>query len=113
MLKRMTQPTQQEIFLALGSVVDPELGYSITALGLVYDIAHAADDALVITMTLTSPACPRPDFFREGVIAAIHKVAPNTAVEVRFTFTPPWTLQQATEETRAELAAKGIPLTRW
>lgn len=104
---------KKEILATLREVIDPELGYSIVDLGLVYDVERREDGAIIITMTLTSPACPRPEFFREAAVAAVQKIEADAVVEVQFTFTPPWTLERATEDTRAELAAKGIPLTRW
>lgn len=106
------QVDTKALWRALGTVLDPELGYSITDLGLVYEITQH-ENSLDVLMTLTSPACPRPEFFEENIVAAIQNIAPVLDVHVRFTFTPAWSLDKATETTRAELAAKGIPLSRW
>ena len=47
---------------ALKDVVDPELDVNIVDLGLVYDLARDDDqDALAISMTLTSPRWPMTD----------------------------------------------------
>ena len=43
---------------AMRVVIDPELGHNIVDLGFVYDIS-IIDDVVRITMTATSPGCPR------------------------------------------------------
>ena len=53
--------TEEKVREALTAVVDPELGFNIVDLGLVYDVAIEGD-TVTVTMTLTSMACPRdPD----------------------------------------------------
>ena len=45
--------------------MDPELGVNIVDLGLIYDLAwDDENDALVISMTLTSAGCPLTDVHR-------------------------------------------------
>ena len=43
-----------DVLEALKDVIDPELGINIVDLGLVYGVKVAADDSIVIDMTLTS-----------------------------------------------------------
>ena len=50
-----------DVLEALKDVIDPELGINIVDLGLVYGVKVAADDSIVIDMTLTSAACPLTD----------------------------------------------------
>ena len=49
--------TSEQVWCALGEVFDPENGMSIVELGLVYSI-DIHDEAVHVTMTLTTPAAP-------------------------------------------------------
>jgi metal-sulfur cluster biosynthetic enzyme len=51
---------------ALKDVMDPELGVNIVDLGLIYDLTwDDENDALIISMTLTSAGCPLTDVIEE------------------------------------------------
>ena len=75
---------------ALDTVVDPELGLSIVALGLVYDV-RITGGAVDVTMTLTAPGCPLHEPMRDWVRAAVARVPGVESVSVQVTFDPPWT----------------------
>ncbi len=49
--------TEEQVREALSTVMDPELGFNIVDLGLVYDIAIDGD-TVNVTMTLTYMGCP-------------------------------------------------------
>lgn len=83
-------PIRADIDAALDSVVDPELGMSVLALGLVYDVAITRG-AVRVTMTLTAPGCPLHDVMTEWVRRALARVAGVERVDVILTFDPPWT----------------------
>jgi len=83
-------PTRTAIDAALDTVIDPELGMSVTTLGLVYDVA--VDGGTVrITMTLTAPGCPLHEVMSDWVRAAVLRVPGVCTVDVVLTFDPPWT----------------------
>lgn len=85
---------------ALKSVIDPELGYNIVDLGLIYDI-RVEDGRAKILMTTTTPGCPATDFIRQGVEFCASGVAGVSSVEVTMTWLPPWTPDRMSD------AAKG------
>lgn len=80
----------EAVAAALDTVLDPELGMSITALGLVYDVAIDAGDVRV-TMTLTAQGCPLHEVMVDWVRNALSRVPGVERVEVVLTFDPPWT----------------------
>ena len=82
--------TRADVDAALETVLDPELGMSVVALGLVYGVT-IADDAVRVTMTLTAPGCPLHEVMTDWVRAALARVPGVREVDVALTFDPPWT----------------------
>lgn len=93
---------------ALATVIDPELGYNIIDLGLVYRIEISTDPLMPhveITMTLTTPGCPLAPFFHQQVqeaVAAAAAIKPED-VNVILTFDPPWSPNAVSEDVKLQL----------
>lgn len=88
----MGAPTREELREALKDVFDPELGYNIVDLGLVYEIE--IDDAVVtVTMTLTMPGCPASDMIQGGVKQRLEEVQEVDDVNIDLVWEPPWSPQ--------------------
>lgn len=75
---------------ALESVLDPELGLSVVALGMIYGIDVDGTTAR-IRMTLTAQGCPLHEVMVEAVRAAAGGVPGIERAEVELVFDPPWT----------------------
>jgi metal-sulfur cluster biosynthetic enzyme len=86
---------------ALRQVIDPELGYNILDLGLVYDVALGDGGVVTIVMTTTTPGCPATSYLKAGAGEAAAAVAGVEFVDVKLTYEPRWTPEMMTE------AAKG------
>ena len=82
--------TFEAVWRALDDVCDPELGMSVTALGLIYGVEVRAG-AVRITMTLTTRGCPLQDTLCQWVRRAVMAVPGVEDVEVMITFEPSWT----------------------
>src|SRR5581483_5969010 len=92
-------PTRADLLAALQPITDPELGFSIVDLGLIYDVGYdPATQAAHVLMTLTSPACPLTDQFKQAITAELTQLPGVTQVELEFTFTPRWSAEQATDD---------------
>ena len=52
------EKTRADIYEALHTVYDPELGVNIIDLGLVYNVDVNEEGYVTLTMTLTTPGCP-------------------------------------------------------
>ena len=87
---------------ALRGVIDPELGFNIVDLGLVYDL-FVVDGVAHVTMTATSRGCPAAAYLQEGAANSARVVSGIESVEVRMTFDPPWRPVMMSSGLRASL----------
>ncbi len=87
----------------LRSVIDPELGVNIVDLGLVYDVAIAADGSVAIEMTLTTPGCPLGGFLEDQIRACLAQLPQVRGVAVRLVWEPPWSPEAMSEAAREQL----------
>jgi len=67
---------------ALATVIDPELGRSITDLGMVESVAVSDDNAVIVTLLLTTAGCPLRARFTSDVTQAVSAVEGVSAVKV-------------------------------
>ena len=87
----MSAPTVDAVLEALHDVIDPELGYNIVDLGLVYDVSVDERGTAAIVMTTTSPGCPATDALREGARECVSLVPGIATVDVQMVWSPRWT----------------------
>lgn len=85
----MTAPEPEALRKALKDVFDPELGYNIVDLGMIYDLA-IEDGQVTITMTLTTPGCPASEMIKGGVHQRLLAIEGVTGVEIDLVWEPPW-----------------------
>ncbi|MDQ0333498.1 metal-sulfur cluster biosynthetic enzyme [Mesorhizobium sp. YL-MeA3-2017] len=88
---------------ALRLVIDPELGYNIVDLGLVYDVAIENGAIANITMTTTTRGCPATNYLKDGARDAAWAVNGIEFVEVKLTYEPPWTPEMMSIEAKRHL----------
>lgn len=96
------QPRKTAITKALKTILDPELFVSIVDLGLVYDIA-IKDNAVKITMTLTTIGCPLFQTIENEVKEKVLAIPGVKSVDVELTFDPPWDPSRLSKKAKAEL----------
>ncbi len=68
---------------ALHEVIDPELGYNIADLGLIYDV-------VVNDSGETTPGCPAMGYLAEGVKQKVSNISGVKSVEIELTYDPRW-----------------------
>ena len=105
----MASVTFKQIGEALQPVYDPEIHMSIVDLGLIYgaevkDSQAGEGKAVVVKMSLTSPACPYGPMLLASVHGALAKVPGVRDVDVDLSFSPSWDPRtMATEEAKDQL----------
>ena len=94
---------------ALKDVVDPELGVNIVDLGLVYDLSwDDENDALVVSMTLTSAGCPLTDVIEKELENALDNVVER--FRINWVWMPPWGVDRITDDGRDQMRALGFSI---
>ncbi len=97
-----TRPDER-IAEALRLVIDPELGYNIVDLGMVYEVAVEEGGIVTILMTTTTKGCPATGYLKEGARDAAWSVPGVEFVDVRLTYEPPWHPGMMTDAAREHL----------
>ena len=94
---------------ALKDVIDPELGVNIVDLGLIYDLSWDGDeDALIVSMTLTSAGCPLTDVIEEELGKSLDGVVER--FRINWVWMPPWGQERITEDGRDMMRALGFSI---
>ena len=98
--------TAQDVREALHQVIDPELGIDVVDLGLVYGIEIDNQGRAILTMTLTTPACPLTDLIEDECASTLAGLVEEFRID--WTWQPRWTMEKITPEGREQLAALGF-----
>jgi ring-1,2-phenylacetyl-CoA epoxidase subunit PaaD len=97
----------EAIWKILDEVKDPEIPVvSVVEMGLIREIAFSGD-RLIVTMSPTFAGCPALQVM-QAEIAHRLKDAGTPEVDVRVTYTPPWTSDWITETGRQKLKSFGL-----
>lgn len=87
----------------LREVMDPELGVSVTDLGLIYGVTVSEKGVACVSMTLTTIGCPLFPVMQKDIEDRLLEVPGIEDVKIDLTFDPPWTPDRMTEETKIRL----------
>ncbi|MBA6232741.1 MULTISPECIES: putative Fe-S cluster assembly protein SufT [unclassified Colwellia] len=93
---------ESNVWKAISAVYDPEMPVNIVDLGLIYD-CKIDGHTVVITMTLTAPACGMGPVLVEDVKYKVGLVPNVDTVNVILVLDPPWSREMMTEEAQLEL----------
>jgi metal-sulfur cluster biosynthetic enzyme len=96
----MSDDLVQGLADALRDVIDPELGYNIVDIGLVYDLGIDGGRARIL-LTTTTPGCPATNFIRQAVKERAASAPGVSSVEVTMTWLPPWSPDRMSDEAKA------------
>jgi metal-sulfur cluster biosynthetic enzyme len=102
----MTGSLADRVAASLRTVIDPELGYNIVDIGLVYDVEEE-DGRVRVLLTTTTPGCPATGFIRAAVESCVAAVPGVDAVEVEMTWQPRWSPERMSEEAKAHFGFAG------
>lgn len=92
---------ENKILEMLREVIDPELGYNIVDLGLIYDVTVDKEGVATVTMTTTTPGCPATGYLAEGSRACASAVDGVSITEILLTYDPPWEPDRMSDRAKA------------
>ena len=99
-MNAVPSPDRSYVLDALHEVIDPELGYNIVDLGLIYSLD--VDDGVVrVRMTMTTPGCPAQDYIMSGVYERARNLPGVTNVEIDLVWEPRWSPKQMSPVAKA------------
>ncbi len=96
--------TEQQVEDAIRTVIDPEVGFDIYSLGLIYGI-DIKDDKVKVTMTLSTRGCPLHEMMKQWTKEAVEKLDGVSECEVEIVWEPAWNINMASDEVKKALGA--------
>ena len=87
----------------LKNVFDPELGYDIVSLGLIYAVRVLEDATVEVDATLTSPGCPLADTIIRDITNAVSTMEGVAKTRVNIVWEPQYSIRMMDPDLRAEL----------
>lgn len=92
---------------AMHDVIDPELGVDVVDLGLLYGVRIDGLGRAILTMTLTTPACPLTDLLEDETATVLAGIVDQFRID--WVWKPLWTLSNITPGGLDQLRALGFP----
>ena len=106
--------TKEQVYDALRAVVDPEVGFDVVSLGLIYDVAVDEANNAKVTMTLSTQSCPLHEMMVEWVRAGAESVDGIGEVEIDLVFEPiPSTLSAPARTHSTIISCSGCRKRGW
>jgi metal-sulfur cluster biosynthetic enzyme len=97
--------TKEEIFKAVSTVIDPEVGFNLVEMGLIYDASCDEEGSVTVTMTLSTKACPLHQMIVNWVEEAVLRELTNaTKAEALVIWEPEWNITMANDNVKKALA---------
>lgn len=94
---------RERVIEVLKGCFDPEIPVNIYELGLIYSIEIDSGNAVVIRMTLTSPACPVAGSLPPEVEQKVRSLPGVSDARVELVWEPPWNPDMMTEAAKLQL----------
>ena len=102
----MSMYTKEELFQAISTVVDPEVGFNLVEMGLIYDASSDDEGNVKVTMTLSTKACPLHQMILQWVKEAVEKLPNIKDVDVEVVWEPEWNITMADDNVKKALGGK-------
>ena len=95
--------TKEELFLAISTVIDPEVGFNLVEMGLIYDAVCDSEGNVNVTMTLSTKACPMHQMIQQWVKESVERMKDIKEVVVEVVWEPEWNITMANDNVKKAL----------
>lgn len=99
-------PSKGDVLESLKKVVDPEIGFNIVDVGLVYRI-DVTEEGIEVDFTPTSPGCPLAETIYQDITTVVREDHGTDAVHANLVWSPPWNPDFMSEDVKLAL---GFPI---
>lgn len=93
---------EEDVYKAIGTVIDPEVGFDIVSLGLIYGV-HVENDHVKVTMTLSTKGCPLHELMQQWTKEAVLKLEGINECTIDLVWEPAWNISMANEHVKKAL----------
>jgi len=94
--------TEKDVYDAISTVIDPEVGFDIVSLGLIYGV-KIEEGTVHVTMTLSTKGCPLHELIQQWVKDAVLKIEDVQNCDIEIVWEPAWNITMASERVKKEL----------
>ncbi len=101
----MAEITKEQIYDAIRTVIDPEVGFNVVDMGLIYDVDIDENNNVHVKMTLSTRGCPLHQMMKQWVEDAVKRVEGVGDVEVEIVWDPPWNISMASDAVKKAMGA--------
>ncbi len=99
----MCNVTKEQVYDELRKIIDPEVGFNLVEMGLIYGVDIDDDCNVKITMTLSTKSCPMHQMLIQWVEDAPKNIDGVKSVEVDLVWEPEWNISMAEESVKKAL----------
>ncbi|WP_333805365.1 metal-sulfur cluster assembly factor [Sulfurospirillum sp.] len=95
--------TEEDVYNAISTVIDPEVGFDIVSLGLIYGVKIEEEKNVYVTMTLSTKGCPLHELIQQWTKDAVLKIEGVQNCDIEIVWEPAWNISMASERVKTEL----------
>ena len=100
----MCSITKENVFDAISTVIDPEVGFNLVEMGLIYDAIIDEETCNVhVIMTLSTQGCPLHQMITTWVKEATERIEDVGEVNVEVVWEPAWNISMADDNVKQAL----------
>ncbi|WP_456486100.1 metal-sulfur cluster assembly factor [Hydrogenimonas sp.] len=97
--------TKEQVYDAIRKVIDPEVGFNLVEMGLIYDVIVDDENNVKVIMTLSTRGCPLHQMLTQWVKDAVMTVPGVKDVDVEVVWEPAWNISMAEDNVKKALGA--------